>query len=402
MYEIGGGTGIVKRGLVWWCDVRTAINALSAGNDKLKLGMVSTGITTIASTQRSNDKTRMKPFVKILLGLGLFSGLILMGGYWILSGAPMPAIAPARTPPPAGFDAALYPEFSTVTSTDQANVVNFAGYGEPFEHYLLTDLAVTYFMFFTETSPPAETDTNRKRIVFVNKDGKVIGDITDVPQMFPMGNFMVTPNAYYAVSATGVSKRQMMTDVSSLPVAQLIAMVNTSTHYRSFVPSDLPENDIDRADGRTVHVMRHDGIWKRAALAKLENRDWKGAPFDRLDSVYQISRAKAPGDRARYFGSPYRVELTHFDQREFLPERGAPFGSPTGIGQSAQWLGTGYYTVFEDDAPILRFRINDDSEIVSGPENSQLLAEGNAKLDFITLTHRDSKGQEKVMAVGGR
>ena len=306
----------------------------------------------------------------------------------------MPAIPPARTAAPDGFDAAIYPDLPTVTSTDRANVLNLDDYGQPFEHYLLPDLAIAYFTLFT--------DKDQTRILFVNSDGKLIGDITDTPLIFPMGAFMVTPDAYYAVTAGGVSARQMIEDVGPLSAAQLETIIRESTLYRSFAPTELPADDPDRVAGRTVYVLRHTGIWKRAVSTNLKDYAWKSAPFHNLDAVYKIPRATASGGAKNFFGSRYRVELTHFDQQEFLPERSAPMGSTTGVGRSAQWAGTGYYTVFIDNVPALRFRIENDREELSGLGPGELIAEGSATLDFVTLTRTDNNGKNNVIVVSGR
>ena len=332
--------------------------------------------------------------LKILLGIALATGLFIIGAGWVMSGAPMPTIPPAKTPAPAGFDAALYPELSTIKATDRAEVLNLGDYGQPLEHYFIPDLSVTYFLL--------ATNTELTRILFVNREGKLIGDIVDQPQIFQMGSFMVTPDAYYEVAARGVSDRQPMEVLPSLDKADIERMIGESTHYRSFSPTDLPTNDPDRIAGRSVHVMRHHGEWKRIASAELEYRDWKGAPFHELEAVYKISRPPGSGQVANFFGGRYRVELTHFDQHQFLPRRGAPMGSPTGQGRPAQWIGTGYYTVFINDAPALHFRIENDREFLYDSGPVQLIAEGGAGVDFISITHTDRAGMRDTIVVSAR
>jgi hypothetical protein len=329
-----------------------------------------------------------------MLGLGLLAGLAVLGAGWFLSGAPLPAIPPSRTAPPQGFDASRYPEFSALASMDQANVLSFDAYGRPAGHYFLPDVAVTYFTFVTET--------DRARTVFVDKDGALIDTITERIQPFPIGTFMVTPEAFYAVTANGISGRQLMQDVSSLTVAQLEQLIDESAYYRTFESNELAEDDPARVANRRVHVMRHNGIWKRAASSDVSLIDWKGASVRELDAVYLIQRMSASGAASNFFGSRYRVALTHFDQLEFLPQRSAPFGSPTGIGRTEQWVGTGYYTVFIDNAPIVRFRIQNDTELLSGSGPGQLVATGNAGVNFITLTHTDNRGLRRSIVVSGR
>lgn len=332
--------------------------------------------------------------LKILLGIALAMGLFVVGAGWVMSGAPMLAIPPARTATPEGFDAALYPELLTITSTDRADVLNLADFGQPLEHYFIPDLSVTYFLL--------TTNADLTRILFVNREGKLIGEIIDQPQISQLGSYMVTPGAYYVVTAEGVSARQPMEVLSSLHKADIERMIEESTHYRSFSPTDLPADDSDRFAGRSVHVMRHLGRWKRTASAELDYRDWKGASFTDLEAVYRISRPPSSGQPANFFGGRYRLELTHFDQQEFLPRRGAPMGSTTGQGRPAQWIGTGYYTVFIDDAPALHFRIEDDREFLSDSGPVQLIAEGGAGLDFISITHADRGGMRDTIVVSGR
>ncbi len=336
----------------------------------------------------------MKLVAKLLLGLCALAGLLLAVAWWILSGAQMPSIPPARTAPPSGFNAALYPEFSAVSSNDQAAVLHIDAYGQPGGEYMIPSLAITYFIL--------STPAGQARILFVNSSGALIGDITDQPLLFPMGTFMVTPDAYYAVTANGVSARRSMEDVTGLGAAQLSGMIADSTHYRSFASTDLPESDPHRVAGRSVHVMRHNGMWKRAASADLGQRDWKEASFKQLDAVYQIVRPTAASRSLNFFGGQYRVELTHFDQRTYLPGRSAVFGSTTGLGSPEEWVGTGYYTVFRDGAPVLRFRIDDDSDILSTSGQSKLIANGNTELDLLVLIHTNQQGQKTAMVVGGR
>jgi hypothetical protein len=187
--------------------------------------------------------------------------------------------------------------------------------------------------------------------------------------------------------------------VGQLSAAELGDMIAQSSHYRSFAPEDLPEDYPDRQAGLTVHVMRHNGVWKRATSNAPEFFDWKGAEFDHLDAAYDVARPDPSGAAANAFGSQFRVELTHFDQREFQRGRGAPMGSTTGTGTPKAWLGTGYYTVFIDNAPALRFRIEDDQEVLSGSHYVRLNVEGGAAFDWIAITHFDQAGTREVIIV---
>lgn len=329
--------------------------------------------------------------MKILLGLGAVAGLLFLGAIWVFSGAPLPTIPPARTAAPEGFDMAIYPKLSALAPTERANVVNLNTYGEPFEHYLLPDLLVTCFTLFTEEE--------QTRTMCIDRDGAVISDITDQPEIFPMGPFLVTPDAYYTITATSISKPRPMQVFGPVPLADLERLIEESTLYRSFTSSDLAADDAGRSAGRSVHVMHHDGVWKRIAADDQPSHQWKTGPFHDLEAVLEISRPSPSGDADNFFGSRYRLELTHFDQQEFLPHRSAPMGSTTGQGRPAQWVGTGYYTVFIDNAPALRFRIENDSENLSDFGPVRLVAEGGAMLGFLSITHTDKKGMKDMIVV---
>ena len=74
-------------------------------------------------------------------------------------------------------------------------------------------------------------------------------------------------------------------------------------------------------------------------------------------------------------------------------------GSTTGQGRPAQWLGTGYYTVFIDNAPALRFRLENDREILSGGAAARLVVEGGPALEFITITRNNRDATRDVILV---
>ncbi|MCA2010269.1 hypothetical protein LCM17_02125 [Cereibacter sphaeroides] len=328
----------------------------------------------------------------LLISLVAVCFLLVLGGLWVLSGAPMPAIPPERTAAPEGFDASAYVDIAALSSTEQGTVLRINDFGRPFEHHMITDLAVTYFTMFA--------GDERRRVIFVDDQGTVIGDITDQPQLFPMGQFMVTLDSYYVISRDSVSTRQPIVDRVVAAPNELAQMIARSTHYRSYSGTDLPDNDLAAGVNTRLHVMRLDGVWTRVATDDATFYEWKGVPFDRLDAQYRIPR---PADTVTaapdFFGGRYRIELTHFDQREFLPERGAPIGSPTGQGRLAQWTGTGYYTVFIDEAPALRFRIENDREVLSGSRSISLTIHGGAALDFIVIEQADPRGDKQVFVV---
>lgn len=333
----------------------------------------------------------MKRVVTILLSLAALTGLLIFGAGWVLSGAPMPAIPPARTAAPDGFDATAYVDMAALSSTEQATVLDLNEFGGPFEHYTIPDLGVTYFILFTPD--------DQERVLFVNNRGAVIGDITDQRQLFPMDHFMVTLDGYYEVMAEGVSGRQPLVEVSVDSPTDLARMITESSQYRSYSGTDVPGNDLARGINTRLHVMRLNGVWTRVATDDPTYYDWKGAPFHDLDAQYRISRPGQTNSVPDFFGGRYRVELTHFDQQDYLPRRGAPMGSTTGQGRPAQWVGTGYYTVFIDDTPALRFRIENDRELLSGSGPIYLIVHGGAALDFIVIEHTERNGDKRVLIV---
>ena len=318
--------------------------------------------------------------------------LLVLGAVWVLSGAPMPSIAPARTAAPAGFDAAAYMDIAALSSTERAHVQALNDFGTPFEQHTIPDLAVTYFTLFA--------DDEMRRVIFVDDQGDVIGDITDQPQLFPMDHFMVTLDGYYEISRDSVSPRQPMVEANVASPDELAQMIDRSSHYRSYSGTEIPSNDLAAGINIRRHVMRLDGVWTVVAIDDPTFYEWKGVPFHDLDTQYRISRRSDTAGRVPdFFDGRYRVELTHFDQQEFLPERGAPMGSPTGQGRPAQWIGTGYYTVFIDETPALRFRIDNDREVLSGSGSAYLSVHGGAALDFIVIEQRPPVGDKRVFIV---
>lgn len=326
--------------------------------------------------------------LKILAGLTVLGVLVGAFGIWVLSGAPMPGFAPRRTPPPEGFEASAFPTLETVASTDTAAVLNLAEFGAPFDFYHLPDLGVTYVILF---------DGDVQRTLYLNAAGALIGEIADRPIIYPLGHFMVLPDAYYEITQGGVSDRQKIRRLTGVTPGQLDAMIAQSQHYRTYSGTDLAEGDPARAAGLVAHVLFHDEVWKRVDLPPSDYRKWVGVDFHDLDAVYQVTRE----DDGPHFGGRYRVELTYFDQQEYLPSRGAPMGSTTGMGRQAQWTGTGFYTVYWDAVPILRFRIEDDRERLS-PGSSQLSVHGGAALDFVLIERVDITNHRQMIVVSYR
>lgn len=353
------------------------------GSDRLK--------QTIHGQSETRYREDMTLLAKILIGLAVCAIVFVIGAWWVLSGAPLPAIPPSRTAAPEGFDPSEYQILTEVPSSKQVEMRDLNDLGEPFEFYAIPDIKVTYFILI-------QPDGTR-RMLFLNAEGTEIADITVAPAMFPMGRFLVAPGGFHEVSAQGVSSRQPMVEVTVSSTAELEAMIAQSSHYRTFSVSELSADDPARDSDGQVHVMRRDGVWTQIVTDDQSYFDWKGAPFHDLDVDHRIARATTPDSAPTVFGGRYRVELTHFDQQEFLPRRNPAMGSPTATVRPAQWIGTGYYTVFAGNAPVLRFRIENDRELISSNASSQLSVHGGVGLDFVVLDPRDHSGRRHLIVL---
>lgn len=337
--------------------------------------------------QGVRNEGHMRRGLKIVMGFALVAGLVLVGAAWIVFGAPAFVISPAKTLPPKGFNATDYPTLASIASRDRARVLDIGKYGDPFEHHFIPDISVSWFTVFA--------DSGQERMVFLAGDGSELGHITDRMEMSVVGTTVVTPEARYELTADSLSERIPLDDIGVLSPSALTRVVGQSTRYLTL---PVRREDPDQATNR-IHVMKHEGVWKRASSPDETYHEWKVEPLHNLEAIYRIDRSGHSGPQSNFFNGRCRVELTHFDQREFLPERGAAIGSTTGVGRVAHWSGTGYYTVLVDNAPMLRFRIDDDQEYVSEGGPSTLVVEGNAALNFIALIHsrQDNRREEFVI-----
>lgn len=332
----------------------------------------------------------MKVFLGILAGVLVVAILVVQWGLWVLSGSPAPNIPPARTPAPAGFDASAYQDMDSVVSTEDADVRVFSSDMGFREYHTIPDLGVTYLIL--------STAEGKERFIFLNAQGQEIGEIIDHPQAFPLGRYIVTLDGYYVVSSQSVTERLPYVDVEAPSAADLNAMVEQSTHYRSYSRSDLPGNDFAKGINRQMHVMLHDGVWKRFTTPEPQPANWKGTDFPGLIQTYGVYRSGYEPRIEDIERLRFRVELTHFDQNEFLPRRGAAFGSPTGQGRRAQWIGTGYYTVFIDDKPVLRFKLNNDREYI-GRKGTDLFPALSPEGTFILIEKTYRNGTKHALIV---
>ncbi|SFR41965.1 hypothetical protein [Litoreibacter janthinus] len=328
--------------------------------------------------------------MKILAVILAFIFMALAIGYWVLSGAPSIGVAPRKTPPPDGFDATQFPTISELTSNGSIHVVDLSQFGTYFEHYYIPDVKVTYFILFA--------GDDLKSTVFVNDKGAVIGTITQKPSSFPMGRYFIDYDGYHEVTASGVSTlipHQLIKE--PLSADALKRMIEESTHYRKYSWSDSDRNSPDYAAKLDTHLMRHQGVWKKVVMTVEEYHDWKGTNFTDLDVQYRADRTVSDEDKARFYNGKYTLQLTHFDQQDYVRGRGAPMGSPTGQGTPEQWRGTGYYTLSAGDES-LNFSIPNDSLILSGGGRVSLMLGGGADLDFVVLRH-EGRGQQRDVFV---
>ncbi|MDG5747237.1 hypothetical protein P8Q88_03500 [Qipengyuania sp. XHP0207] len=336
----------------------------------------------------------MKRRSKILAGITLTIGLCFLGVLWLITGSPLPSIPPSRTPPPVGFDAAEYAALPSVRTTDDAEVLNIGSYGNPFDANLHPAALVTSFH--------VNTDDDRRRLLFVDRSGKLIGEIADNSELRSAGSFMIAPGGYYEISTDSISRRLPMTYLGEINDRDLRRLIEQSELYASFDETISMDSLEGGSTMQRNHLMRHRGVWKRAVTQGQEYYPWKTGDLRDFEGVYDIGRSNASNDAPNFFGGRYRVELTHFDQQEFFPHRNAPMGSTTGTPRYAHWTGTGYYTVLADDRPVLRFRVDRDREYVGEMSGTTLVAEGLGSLDFVILQVTDHNNRRDMVVVSIR
>ncbi|PTX54286.1 hypothetical protein C8N43_3099 [Litoreibacter ponti] len=322
----------------------------------------------------------MKTVLWIIGGVLLAGGLAVVWLGWVLSGAPSLMPAPAKTPAPEGFVASDYPPITELSAPEGVRLIDLSAFGEYFEHYFLPDERVTYFRVFAGD----EMSTT----VFVDAQGRLMGQIKLLPNDFPMGPHFVDPDGSHTVTATEVGPYvpHVLLDGEATQ-ARLQELHAQATRYRRFSYTDMPRDRPEFDAKLATHVFEIDGVWHKIVEDGATSLDWKGAPFEQLDVQYDISRSLDPADATRFMDGAYTLRLTHFDQQTYLGKKGAPMGSTTGVGRGAQWRGDGFYTLVAGDAE-LRFSLVGDTEFLSNPSRTYLTMSGKPDLDMVVLRHQ--------------
>lgn len=332
----------------------------------------------------------------IKIATGIFAVLVLAIGWFMyqLSGAPGPLIKPSRIAAPEGFDASQFVAVEALASNEAADVLVLNSFGAPEEEYLISGLGVSYHYFRTENG--------RIRVVFISRQGDVIGEIIEEDMPFPLGQFFVTGKVSYEIAEDGLSAPQPHLETAVDSVAEIEAMVAESPYFRSYSGSDVPGNDPGNGIRRQLYVMYHDGIWKSVLWDEPHFIDWKGAVFNYLGGQSTITRRDDENRSQGVLAGRYRLELTHFDQQRFVRGRNAMIGSTTGQGITPHWQGTGYYSLLDDGQPVLQFKKNNDRENISrgrGSYTTRLQLLSGEGLDFVIISTVDIKNQSTKVLV---
>ncbi|MGB0798978.1 MAG: hypothetical protein ACPGRD_06635 [Planktomarina sp.] len=323
----------------------------------------------------------MKIFFWILGILTLCILLAVRVLFWLVSGAVLPTMTPAKMKPPPGFIAADFPKVTALADTDDLRVFDLTKLGEYFEHGYVPEERVTHVSVFPK-------DGGRTR-VFFDQRGNQLGQISDTVPPFPMGRSFVGIDGYYLVSANNLSAKQEYVDLGQIATkAEMSALIDASDLYRSFSNSELPKTVAERGLGLSIHVFRKDGVWMRATTDFSDYIGWKTAPFDELTSQYWPHRmdqniTPAPVDHG--------LRLTFFDQQEYFRRKSAPMGSTTGVGRPEHWRGTGYYQLNIGDTAV-SFRVENDVMNLSGSGSIHLIAHGHADIQMVLLTYSPRGG----------
>ena len=323
---------------------------------------------------------------RILIAVMICVCLLVFGAIIVFNavtgtGRTIASIAPAKTPPPAGFVAEDYPDIAALSDVDGLSVTRLADAGEYFEHYYLTDQQVAHFTFLTESG-----DTR----VFVGADGTIIGRLAGSALIYPMANYFVDMDGYAEVTAKTVSEIRPYTIIEGQPTPdEMRRYHDESTLYRQFTPYEYGSERPEAAGKLTVHVMLHDGVWKRAVTVSDAMLEWKTTPFVTLERQSLLDLPETEG----LSGGKYRLRRVYFDQQTYFGGRGPVIGSTTGSSVPAYWEGTGYYELQAGDS-VLKFAVTDDVLNLSGWGYIGLSTLGGEGLDYVILERAAHYGKD--------
>lgn len=313
-----------------------------------------------------------RPLFAALGAFVITSGAIL--GFGLLAGFSPAQVsaAPAGTPPPAGFVAGDYSDLSALSGTDGIAVTRLDDAGAYFEHYYLSAQRVAYVSLLTETGTT---------FVFVGADGRIIGRVAGSALTYPLANFFVDMDSYAEVTAETVSEMRPYAIIEGDPSPEDMRRYrDESTLYRQFFAYSYGAARPEYAAKLTVHVMLHDGVWKRAATSSDAILEWKTGIFESLERQSLQADPETPG----FSGGKYRLRRVYFDQQEYFAGRGAVIGSPTGGSVPEYWRGTGFYELQAGDR-VLKFALRDDVLNLSGWGPVRLSVLGRDGLDYVLL-----------------
>lgn len=319
----------------------------------------------------------MKIFIRICLFILGLIALIFAALFIYYS----PFFHPRKTPAPASFDAADFPILRNLTSNSAIEVVRIHDLGIPFDRYVLPQLAMMYTTLYT--------DDEQSFYIAFDKNGDEVGRIPNSQTSYPMGATFLHTNGFHQLTKDGFGPLTPYVDLNNrqpLPITDLKSLHQRATLHRSISSSDMEKNSVEAQQKLTTHLMLIDGTWTRATTASPEYLSWKTVPFFDFDKKFrfQLSETAEPRPAKNFYNGKYDVQLTWFDQQEYFRKRGAPIGSPTGVGTPEHWRGIGYYTV-SDGTGSIGFSAPYDMLHISGSGRNLMMVEGHETLNFILI-----------------
>lgn len=315
----------------------------------------------------------------VLIFAAILAFIVMIGG-----GPSIATIPPNKTPPPAGFVAADYRDIATLADMDGVSVTLLADAGGYFEHYFLPEQQAAYFDITTESGDV---------VPFVAADGTIIGYINGSPLVFPLANVFVDLDGYYEVTPHSVSERRPYTMIEGQPSPdEMRRYRDESTLYRQFSPYEYGSERPEAAEQLTVHVMLHDGVWKRAVTSSGAYLEWKTATFVTLEKQSALTAPETEG----FADGKYRLRRIYFDQQNYVPGRRPAMGSTTGSSVPAHWEGTGYYELVVGER-VMKFAVGNDVLNVAGWGNASVQILGREGLDYVILERVNRYGRDDGM-----